>query len=543
MRKIGKLSKAVAAKALIVSLASVANMLAQPAPPAVQKRIDFTKFAADAAKLASLRKGFAAMIALDNGVADKDLSPLGWKWQAYVHGVPADVTTQATWTVDENDIWDTCQHSTWFFLAWHRMELFYFERILRVMAGDATLTLPYWNFSVPAAVAAPPVGAKLPVEFRFPADATTNSLWFMNRNTALNKVPGPGAADNAMPLDGTVATTLNAFKQPAFFTNVIAMGGNSFGGGAIAGTRHGPGKVGRGQIEQVPHDQVHMAVGDGTAKSMSNASGAGLDPIFWPIHANIDRAWACWQQLNPGTEPKAGAWLTRPFDFFDVDGTGKPVRKSMTGKDIIDTAMQLMYMYDDACSGFQRPGVAPNSLPHISSLLRESSGGAESQDTAVEAVATFLGILEDKPASVRIKVSPEIQARIDAVLKGGALPGSIILTVGGVAIDDISAGPSYGIYIGLPDGGFPDERGGYYVAQLSYFGVGHHHRSDEHQDNSVSFDVTELVKGLIDKGEWRPDEVHVTFANNAALYPDRVKAPPATAKARARFSSVRLTVQ
>ncbi|MEX0791272.1 MAG: tyrosinase family protein, partial [Actinomycetota bacterium] len=46
--------------------------------------------------------------------------PTSWAYQAAIHGnAVAD-----TWR-------NTCQHSSWFFLPWHRMYLYWFERICR----------------------------------------------------------------------------------------------------------------------------------------------------------------------------------------------------------------------------------------------------------------------------------------------------------------------------------------------------------------------------------------------------------------------------
>jgi hypothetical protein len=55
--------------------------------------------------------------------------------------------------------------ASFFFLSWHRMYIYFFERILRAASGDPNLALPYWNYSDPAQRA-------LPVPFREPARPT-----------------------------------------------------------------------------------------------------------------------------------------------------------------------------------------------------------------------------------------------------------------------------------------------------------------------------------------------------------------------------------
>ena len=556
MRETRRRSESLLTRGILVNTCAViilSGFAAQPVPAQVTTRQDFTTFATDAAKLASLRAGVAAMMALDNGVADKDLNPMGWKYQAYIHGVPGTVTTQATWTDDENAVWESCQHSTWFFLSWHRMEMYYFERIMRVMSGSATLSIPYWNFGVPAMAAVPPVGARIPPEFRV---VMNNSLYWPARNVAANRPPPAVATDPdpATPLAGTATTTLAAFMKTAFFSNVLTNGPTTFGGGAkTVGTMHGINGPGKGATESIPHDSVHGAVGDGTPTSMSDAGGAGLDPIFWPVHVNIDRAWACWQQRNANTEPAAAgnAWLTKQFTFFDAGGTAAkpaPTKVMLTGADVIRIAAQLNYMYDDNCAGFQLPAApapAPKLRPVLTSALREGHEAMSmDSDQGLSATARFDGILESKPVVIKVRIPQPMQARIRELARGGVMPaGSVMLTIGGIASDNKSASPGYAIFAGLPEGSFPDETGKYYVSQLTFFGLGHHRFDDDHPESVLGFDATDVVERLIASGEWSGDEVSVTLVNTAGLYTDRVSAPPALPEWRARFTSVKLTVQ
>ncbi len=48
--------------------------------------------------------------------------PTSWSYQAAMHG---------SLTTPERKLWNQCQHATWYFLPWHRMFLYYFERIVR----------------------------------------------------------------------------------------------------------------------------------------------------------------------------------------------------------------------------------------------------------------------------------------------------------------------------------------------------------------------------------------------------------------------------
>ena len=49
--------------------------------------------------------------------------PTGWTYQAQVHGMPG--------FRQPDDFRGQCQHNSWFFLPWHRLYLYWFERIVR----------------------------------------------------------------------------------------------------------------------------------------------------------------------------------------------------------------------------------------------------------------------------------------------------------------------------------------------------------------------------------------------------------------------------
>ncbi|HEX6649485.1 MAG TPA: tyrosinase family protein [Pyrinomonadaceae bacterium] len=46
---------------------------------------------------------------------------------------------------------------------------------------------------------------------------------------------------------------------------------------------------------------------------------ASFDPIFWPIHANIDRLWHEWQELNPHSLPKDLDSVLTPWSYTIAD--------------------------------------------------------------------------------------------------------------------------------------------------------------------------------------------------------------------------------
>lgn len=93
-----------------------------------------------------------------------------WTYQAAIHG---------TLLTPSRPAWNTCQHGNYFFWSWHRMYLYWFERIVRKLSGDRCWTLPYWNWTSPNE-------RQLPAPFRDPA----SELYTPNRHPAMNNGTG-----------------------------------------------------------------------------------------------------------------------------------------------------------------------------------------------------------------------------------------------------------------------------------------------------------------------------------------------------------------
>jgi hypothetical protein len=107
-------------------------------------------------------KGIKAMQALPNN------NPLSWAYQGAIHWttLPPPLLTS----------WDNCGHGTDFFWSWHRMYLYWFERIIRKFSG------------------APGTELQLPAPFR----DTTSEIYTVNRDPLMNSGAAslpPGAGD------------------------------------------------------------------------------------------------------------------------------------------------------------------------------------------------------------------------------------------------------------------------------------------------------------------------------------------------------------
>lgn len=66
------------------------------------------------------------------------------------------------------------------------------------------------------------------------------------------------------------------------------------------------------------HTREDMRTPQSHGDMFSNLT-ASFDPVFWPIHVNIDRVWSEWQQLNPGGVPADLDSVLTPWSYTIAD--------------------------------------------------------------------------------------------------------------------------------------------------------------------------------------------------------------------------------
>jgi Common central domain of tyrosinase len=116
--------------------------------------------ALSATEVMSLRRGVATMMSRNTAPRDSADFRRSWIYWANMHShFGADcagpirgsgmggVTTFTATNPAETATWCRCEHGTEPFLTWHRMYLWYFERVLQQAAGDMSLRLPYWDYA------------------------------------------------------------------------------------------------------------------------------------------------------------------------------------------------------------------------------------------------------------------------------------------------------------------------------------------------------------------------------------------------------------
>lgn len=409
-------------------------------------------------------------------IADMQTRPLddptSWRYQGAIHGFgraqlqPGDPVPS-----DNKHFWNECQHNSWFFLPWHRWYLYYFEQIVAAtvvkLGGPEDWALPYWNYSK-----ADEDSRKIPAAFiaETTPDGTPNPL--LVERDAGNDGSRVGTPDD---------TNVDCLDETEYTGAPFPLGAG-FGGDKTKFSHSGDRN---GALESAPHNLMHGAVGG----AMGSFNTAGLDPLFWLHHANIDRLWAVWRAIDPAhLDPTDPDWLEMSFEFKDANGR----TVSRTNADVVDTNA-LGYEYEDL------------SDPRAS-MLEAVAAPAPSRRPPVDRnrIAELVGATEQpvelgRAASATVQTTEPTGPAAAGLEEGVAeIGGRYIVTVENVT----GSGPAQNYSVYVNDN---------FAGRLPTFGVAEATESIEHAGSGLSFtfDVTDIVRQLQAKGQWDPATVRV----------------------------------
>ncbi|XP_049378238.1 polyphenol oxidase E, chloroplastic-like [Solanum stenotomum] len=215
-------------------------------------------------------------------------------------------------------------HFNWLFFPFHRWYLYFYERILGKLIDDPTFALPYWNWDNPK-------GMRLPPMF----DRETTPLYDARRNPHVRNgtiIEFSSSTDEvSTDVKKTVTNNLTLMYRQMITNAACPL--QFFGARYVLGIDD---SENRGTIETIPHTPVHIWTGtvEGTVlddgkrsfgENMGNFYSAGLDPVFYSHHANVDRMWNIWKGLGGKKKDITDTdWLN--FEFFFYDENGNPYR-------------------------------------------------------------------------------------------------------------------------------------------------------------------------------------------------------------------------
>jgi hypothetical protein len=464
------------AHVLVVAIAStIAGLSSADAQQVRMRWQDFISGPDGARRLASLMSAIAKMRSLDatNPVQDPVNYRRSWHYWSNIHGYYGSQSVDGT-VQDQIDflrsnglaqfvkyydgtagagpaivdqtppdaiaqqIWATCEHGDDSnFFGWHRIYLYYFERVLRWAANDDTLRLPYWDYTDPAQVA-------LPAQFRDVASV----LFDLKRQ--------PGLNNGSATLDPNSTNVDDALNEPDFRTY-------------------------ENLIQDGVHGYVHCTVGPTCPVAhMGDVPVAGNDAVFYHHHANIDRLWSCWQKTHASPP---GAWQDQMFSF--VDETGAVVTRPV--KDFLDTTrLGYVYDHDSMCARPAVTAVAERVESPQPVTPPTAAATATAKVHATEGVA-----IRSPTTSVNLNVPASPLENLMATARSAATKVQLVLRD---ITTDKPPGTQFNVY--LEKTAAPADR--QFVGTISWFSD-FSHRHQGHGGpvkKTMTFDVTNQLRAL-----------------------------------------------
>ena len=253
-------------------------------------------------------------------------------------------------------------HHSWRFLAWHRMQMWHFEKIVAHWSGHQNFAMPYWNWG----------------------DDHVPPMFFVRNSPFYHK---ERTATPESKISDYIGLSVKVGNRDADFLGRPADNFDYFFGAPNHGD---PLDNYMGSAEQYGHNMVHIFVGG----DMVNLNTSPVDPLFWFHHSNVDRIWAQWSSIW-GDANYADAWKREKLEGY-MTAEGQLAAPVAAG-DLISTA-RLGYRYDQLGS---------QSLP----AQREIWPGVAAPNRKRETQKTFK-MERISPTTGRIFMPPEILASL-----------------------------------------------------------------------------------------------------------------------------------
>ncbi|CAN0920478.1 Polyphenol oxidase latent form, chloroplastic [Linum grandiflorum] len=193
-------------------------------------------------------------------------------------------------------------HYSWTFLPFHRMYLHFYERILGKLIGDPSFALPFWNWDHADGMDIAPmfVDRQSPIydvrrnQIHMPPNKPLDLSW----DRVTENKPTPQIVEENYNLIYKRMVS-SAKRRVEFF-------GSKYRGGDKPFER----KDNTAGASELLHNMAHIWVGTsvGLGEDMGNFYSAGMDPLFYVHHCNVDRLWNVWKTIG-----------RYQFDFDDYD--------------------------------------------------------------------------------------------------------------------------------------------------------------------------------------------------------------------------------
>ncbi|XVE49037.1 hypothetical protein DITRI_Ditri01bG0049800 [Diplodiscus trichospermus] len=285
-------------------------------------------------------------------------------------------------------------HRTWFFYPWHRMMVYFHERILASLIGDDTFALPFWAWDIPEGMVMPDMYV------------TMNSSLFHARRDFSHFPP--------QMVDLNYYGEKNLSPQEQLDTNLAFMYNRMVSGARKMELFMGcPYKTGEycdspGTLELSPHNTMHMWIGSDSRpgrEDMGRFYSAARDPIFYAHHSNIDRLWESWREINKNQlDIRDPDWLNSFFFFYDENQ--KLVKIKV--RDVLDTT-KLGYSYEKVGHAWMDNRPRPSIPPKLARQILYMTGNESQMQLLSKHILSHdfgpLARILDAPLTVKVNRS------------------------------------------------------------------------------------------------------------------------------------------
>lgn len=259
-------------------------------------------------------------------------------------------------------------HMSWIFFPWHRMMIYFHERILGDLIGDDTFALPFWNWDSP-------VGMHVPDMF------LNGSLSDKQRDGS--HLPPQVVDSNYQGKErGLASKEQKAYNVGLMYTQMISAAKKPelFMGCPFKAGKDGYCKS-PGTLENAPHNTLHYWMGSSLRherEDMGSLYSAARDPIFYSHHSNIDRLWEVWRKLlnSKNIDPEDPDWLDTEFFFHNEKS--QLVRVKI--RDALDIT-KLRYTFEEVVNPWShinarpKPAVPPHMAKQMLKMRNNDNGG------------------------------------------------------------------------------------------------------------------------------------------------------------------------
>ncbi|WP_130736852.1 tyrosinase family protein [Flavobacterium sp. J27] len=391
---------------------------------------------------------------------------LAWYYQGAIHNIPSVINGTNTLCPEYQNstnklwAWGDCTHSRsqnakLHFLFWHRMYIWYLEKIVRELSGKEDFALPYWNYGENNTMPSP-----------FSEQQT--SLYEQARYTVLN---------NGKPIPETnvvdIQNAINELQTIPYFA----------GNGGFSQT-----------LEGSPHGYMHDLIGGSYANPsetffneiyqrenfsglMANVPSAGFDPIFWLHHSMVDRVWESWDVSMYGQRPTLADLEKYPWQYEFITPNGEKV--TYTVKEMYDIVFNLDYKYDNLLYTSNVPLVVSNEAAKIN---KRELQDPKKKIIWEQKIDKTLGSNE-----FNFKIVNKFAKNTTKALKSNTR-ASLVLNLDVVVYKEPK--DYYTVYLRYP--GEADK----YVGMMTFFGVAHDHGTGENHtigENGVKLNYSYYV--------------------------------------------------